>query len=290
MSSLSAVDTEGRPNGMSPGLVLVFGCEAGPTRSFGVEADKRAIISQHVSATTVATATAARGQAIVPTLPSLLQDQIAAAVSQSEISKPGHVVTKIGAVLEPVAIQILSNMLSNREWTCVVDMEEERLPASHSEAMTQFRTLILPHATVLCTSVDEALALLDDAGAPVPHPRGIPDIQLIGIALRHLGPEYVVIKQEFLDEDEQTTTLLYVLCGPQEKPTYDRLRCANPGLVVGASFSIPSAIAARLAKGDDVPEAVSAAFEHVKSMIERGMIPDDRGSKKSDICIYQESS
>ncbi len=205
-------------------------------------------------------------------------------------------------------------MLSNRQWTCVVDMEEERLPASHSEAMTQFRTLILPYATVLCTSVDEALALLDDAGAPVPHPRGIPDIQLIGIALRHLGPEYVVIKQEFLDEDEQTTTLLYVLCGPQQKPAYDRLRCANPGLVVGASYSIPckfrenksgvvrnesekklmvlclAAIAARLAKGDDVPEAVSAAFEHVKSMIERGMIPDDGGSKKSDICIYQEAS
>lgn len=144
----------------------------------------------------------------------------------------------IGTVLETAAIQMLSNLLSSGQWTCIVDMEEW-LPASHGEAMTRFRTLVLPHTTVLCTSVDDALALLDDAGAPIPPPRGIPDVQLIGIALRHLGPEHVVIKQEFLDEEEQTTTLLYVLCGPQEQPVYDRLRCANPGLVFAAGYSVP---------------------------------------------------
>lgn len=53
-----------------------------------------------------------------------------------------------------------------------------------------------------------------------------------------------------------------------------------------------AAIAARLAKGDGVSKAVPAAFEHVKDMVEKGMIlngGDDGDFKKSDICVYLET-
>ncbi|KAJ6782592.1 hypothetical protein PWT90_08442 [Aphanocladium album] len=175
---------------MSSGHALVIGCAAGPTSSFGIEADSRAIVSQQVLATTVATANAARD-----TSGNYHMVEVAPDVLRAELE---------GAILHSAADPNNCN---------IVKMDLERWfhadpssPAAH-DAIAAFRADILPHATVLCTSVDDALALLESAGAPIPPPRGIPDVKLISIALRHLGPAHVVVQQEFVDEAEGVTSL-----------------------------------------------------------------------------------
>ncbi|KAJ3476275.1 hypothetical protein NLG97_g9180 [Lecanicillium saksenae] len=272
---------------MSSGHVLVIGCAAGPASPFGIEADSRAITSQQVSVAAVATANATRrnGESYqtVQTTPEGLHAELEKAISQSDLDPTNCNVVKIanngqlnsaytGAILDPIAIRVIADMLPSMQRTVVLDMERwfhTDMDPSRDDALAAFCSHILPHTSVLCATVDDALSLLEHAGAPVPPPRGIPDIKLIGITLRHLGPTYVVIKQEFVDEGEGVTSLQYVLCGPQEEPAYDRLRCKNPNAVAGASYSAASAIAAHLAKGVDAPEAVPAAFTHIQKTMTR---------------------
>lgn len=100
--------------------------------------------------------------------------------------------------------------------------------AAAAGATTVLRTVILPNTAVLYTSVATARALLADAGVAVPEPRGIPDIQLIGIALRQLGPEYVIIGNESAYPGHPMTWLHYVLCGPDGAPTHGRAALKSP--------------------------------------------------------------
>lgn len=137
-------------------------------------------------------------------------------------------------------------MLQAHQPTCVVDLEPwfhyafdiKQAQEAAAAATTAFRQQILPHTTILSGTVDDALALLADAGAAVRHPRDISDIKLMCIALRYLGPEWVVIKQEFCDEEEKVSSLMYVLCGPLE-PVHETMRCENPNVLYGINYSIP---------------------------------------------------
>lgn len=71
---------------------------------------------------------------------------------------------------------------------------------------------ILPSTTVLCLTVREARALLDDAGIHCDSPQNMQDLQNIGKFVRSLGP-ILVKKREILGENDDMTTLHYVLCG-----------------------------------------------------------------------------
>jgi hydroxymethylpyrimidine/phosphomethylpyrimidine kinase len=107
-------------------------------------------------------------------------------------------------------------------------------------------TTVLPHLTVLSATVPEAKKLLDAVGdTPVNYPQGMGDVMAMGNKLRDLGPKYIIIKREMLDEpseeDEKAramTTLHYVLCGGGE-PKMSASRCENEQRVFGVSYSIP---------------------------------------------------
>lgn len=54
---------------------------------------------------------------------------------------------------------------------------------------------ILPHATIICPNIPEALLLLSAAGVEhVASPQNREDLRRIAHALRTLGPEYVLLK------------------------------------------------------------------------------------------------
>lgn len=87
----------------------------------------------------------------------------------------------------------------------------------------------------------------------VDYPKSVQDVLTMATVLRGLGPDYVIIKREILEEDENMTLLHYVLCGIAE-PLMVTFRCENPKGTFGASYSIPCECWIRLAT-DRCPRA-----------------------------------
>lgn len=149
---------------------------------------------------------------------------------------------------------------------------------------------LLPNITLVYATVSEVMQLLKSAGIPSNHPRGIPDVQAMAKTLaQRLGPQYVVIQREFVDEDDGAITLHYVLVGcnsDAQPPILATFRFGNPRQLTGASNCIPckssrslkqkthynanarlAVIAAYLSMGRSIPEAVSAGYRFVERML-----------------------
>ena len=111
-------------------------------------------------------------------------------------------------------------------------------PPPSSEIVAALTKHVLPSVNVLSATVPEVKALMDAAGIPVDYPRSVHDVSLMAASARKLGPEYVIIKREFVDAEDKATTLHYVLSGPAGS-AMETLRCRNPKGVFGASYSVP---------------------------------------------------
>lgn len=111
------------------------------------------------------------------------------------------------------------------------------------EVVAALRKDLLPSTTILLATVPEVMQLLEDAGIPADYPRDIPDVHALAKTLaQNLGPQYVVIKREFVDEDDGATTLHYVLVGGDADAAPHVMatsRSENPNRTLGASYSIP---------------------------------------------------
>lgn len=146
-----------------------------------------------------------------------------------------------GALFSDESVKIVSDILrQNIQLKSVIDIEPffKTGPAPNHELITALLKDILPSINILSATVPEVKALLDEAGIPTNHPNSIRDVSLMGNKLRTLGPEYVIIKREIFDGEDQTTTLHFVLCGSTE-PILVTSRCENPKGVFGTSYSIP---------------------------------------------------
>lgn len=212
-------------------------------------------------------------------------------------------------MLSEEAVKIVSQLLQQNSPDLVSVMDVESFfktgPAPPKpEVVAALWKDLLPSITLLSATVPEAMRLLEDAGVPVHHPRGIPDVQAMAKTLaKELGPQYVVIKREFIDEDDGATTLHYVLVGGGASADAEALvmatsRSENPSGEFGASYFIPckssgskrwahpqicgeknggliqilAVIAAYLAMGHSVPEAVSAGFGFIGEMLKGGQL------------------
>ncbi|EHK24793.1 uncharacterized protein TRIVIDRAFT_220233 [Trichoderma virens Gv29-8] len=255
---------------MQFGGVLVFGCSDELANS-GLKADERAIAAQEVPVATVSTGLAIRNEErpveIIATASESLIKEVDDAISNMDCK-----VVKIGALFSEESIGIVSRSLQQRaQLLQVLDVEPffKTGPAPKQEVITALRKEILPSIKILSATVPEVKALLDEAGIAIDYPKSIQDVQSMANTLRSLGPEYVIIKREIFEESDGMTTLHFVLCGGEEPLTLTS-RFENPKRLFGASYSIPPAIAAHLAKGYCVPEAVSASFKFVEEMLKGG--------------------
>lgn len=106
------------------------------------------------------------------------------------------------------------------------------------ETVSAFRKHILPSATLISSTVQEAKILLDDAGIAVEYPKSMEDVQAMAEALRRLGPQYAMIKREILNESGTKSMLHFVLCGGPE-PQLSSTLWENPKAFFGVSYSIP---------------------------------------------------
>ncbi|KAM3511373.1 hypothetical protein MY11210_004982 [Beauveria gryllotalpidicola] len=252
------------------GSVLAVGCTE-ESQTSGLQADKRAIASLNVTAAVLSTGSAtpkseAGEQAVVHTTLEALQSQLSAVTETRE-----YTVVKLGALFYPESVKLVSNLLQQDKPKLVLDMEPffKTGPPPQEAVLTGLRDGILPSTTVLCATVREAKALLDNASIHIDYPQSIKDVQTMGQAVQKLGPDYVVMKREILGENDGMTTLHYVLCGGAE-PQVGISRFKNPKGYFGVSYSIPPLIAAKLAGGSDAAGAVAEAFRFAGELLEVG--------------------
>ncbi|KAM3430477.1 hypothetical protein MY4824_007641 [Beauveria thailandica] len=235
------------------------------------DADKRATASLNVTAVAISTGSAtpkneAGEQTVVHTTLETLQSQLSAVIKTRE-----YTVVKLGALFSLESVKLVSDLVQQDKRQLVLDMEPffKTGPPPQDAVLCALRDGILPSTTVLCATVREAKALLDNAGIHIDYPQSVRDVQTMGQAVQKLGPDYVIMKREMLREIDGMTTLHYVLCGGAE-PQVVTSHFKNPKGFFGVSYSIPPLIAAKLAGGSDVAGAVAVAFQFAGELLEVG--------------------
>ncbi len=138
---------------------------------------------------------------------------------------------------------------------------------ANEEMIRALRGLLLPQTTVLTPNSLEArrLALEDAEDDELPE---APDLVECGRRLVEAGAEYVLIT----GTHENTSKVVNTLCGEQgliRSESWDRL----PGSYHGSGCTLASAIAANLANGLDVPDAVRDAQDYTWQALAAGFRP-----------------
>lgn len=134
-------------------------------------------------------------------------------------------------------------------------------PLLRPEAVHALRELLLPIALVVTPNLSEAAAL---AGQPI---RTRAEQEEVARRLHALGPRFVVVKGGHLEADDEAVDVLY--------DGREIVHLARPRIRTrhthGTGCIFASAIAAHLAQGRDVPDAVARAKEFVTKAIEHGL-------------------
>jgi phosphomethylpyrimidine kinase len=234
----------------------------------GVAADLRALAAcgvhgcVAVTAVTVQNSVAVTGVHVLPPETVAAQIEVVAtdiglnAVKTGMLASAG-IITAVAEVCDRVGIG------AERRTPFVVDpvaasMSGEQLLAD--DALDAFRTLLFPRATVLTPNLPEVRLL---TGIDV-HDR---DAQYAAAkALHAMGPRWVLVKGGHLEEDvDECVDLLFDGTTFTEFP--------GPRIVTGNTHgggdTMASAIAAGLARGLPVPEAVGAAKRFVTESVRR---------------------
>lgn len=134
---------------------------------------------------------------------------------------------------------------------------------SGEEIISAMREILLPQTTLLTPNAPEArrLAESDDD-------EGEPSIDVCAQRLIELGVQYVLITGTH-ENTPQVVNTLYNEQGVVRTDTWERL----PGTYHGSGCTLASAIAATLANGLDIPEAVREAQEYTWQSLAAGFRP-----------------
>jgi hydroxymethylpyrimidine/phosphomethylpyrimidine kinase len=162
-------------------------------------------------------------------------------------------------IIEAVAEAVRETGVPN----LVVDpvfMSKHGHPLLREDAVDALRTRILPLATLVTPNLPEAAGL---AGFEV---RTLQDMERAGRAVLELGARAVLVKGGHL-ESEEATDLLVTPDGVQPLSA-ERIDTPNTH---GTGCVLSAAIAAYLARGEDLPEAVRKGKSFVTEAIRAGL-------------------
>jgi len=224
----------------------------------GIQADLKTFAALGVfgcSAITAVTAQNTLGVSAVAQLdPSMVVAQIDTVLADLEIHA-----TKVGmlasaAIVSAVADAIQRHRLSN----VVVDpvmVSKSGARLLDQDAVDAMRTRLFPLSTIVTPNVFEAEAL---TGKPIANRQ---DQRAAAIALMDLGPRAVLVKGGHLDGPA-----VDVFHDGHQTIELEAERIDSPH-THGTGCTLSSAIAARLALGDDLPAAVRAAKAYVTRAI-----------------------
>ena len=225
----------------------------------GIQADLKAFSALGVYGASVITALTAQNTRAVtmvePASAAMIAAQIAAVFDDLDIRA-----VKLGMLGGPEAIRTVAEGLTGRALPVVLDpvmvakSGDTLLP---DDAITTLRTELLPLADLLTPNLPEAARLLDCAPAQN-------EAQMLeqGHALLALGPRAVLMKGGHADGE--TCTDLLIAASGTLRLTAPRQATSNTH---GTGCTLSAAIAAGLARGLELPEAVTQAHGYLQGAI-----------------------
>ena len=231
-----------------------------PSGGAGIQADIKAISANGAFAMAAITALTAQntqgvsGVHLVP--PSFVRDQIAAVFADIRVDA-----IKVGMIANAeIAGAVVGTLLPHPEVPTVLDpvmIAKGGAPLLAEDAIATVRDALLPLATVLTPNLPEAAHLL---GTSIATSRDQMVTQ--ARALRALGPRAVLLKGGHLDGEDSPD----ILVSDAGEQWFDAPRTPTKN-THGTGCTLSSALAAQIANGRTLPDAVAAAKAYVATAI-----------------------
>lgn len=254
--------TPAHPVSGVPRALTIAGSDSGG--GAGIQADLKVFLAlgcHGMSAVTALTAQNTQGVAGVHDVPpGFVRAQIDAVAQDIGVdaAKTGMLAT--AAIVEAVADAVASHRIAN----LVVDpvfVSQSRHKLLAEDAVDALKKSLFPLALVITPNLYEAGALI---GKDV---RGLPAMKDAARALADFGPRTVLVKGGHLEDGERAVDVFYdgSDCVEIAGPRYDTTDTHGTGCVLSA------AIAAHLARGNELSEAVRSAKGFVAGAIDAGL-------------------
>lgn len=248
-----------------PRALTIAGSDSGG--GAGIEADIKTFSSLGVHgmvAITAVTAQNTTGVAMIQEMPTeLVRAQVEAAVSDIGVD-----VAKTGMLYSPAIIQEVSSLAKVYGLRLVVDpvmVAKSGAPLLRPEARSSLISALIPLAEVVTPNIDEAEALTGIKITAIAHSKAA------GRKILEMGARAVVIKGGHL-----TGAPVDVLCLAGQEPVEFLGPRLTSATTHGTGCTFSAALAAYLAKGADIMEAVRGAKDLVSHAIAFGL-PLGRG-------------
>jgi hydroxymethylpyrimidine/phosphomethylpyrimidine kinase len=245
---------------MTPVALTIAGSDS--SGGAGIQADLKTFAALGVygaSAITALTAQNTQGvDAVLVVPPDFVARQIRVVARDLDLRA-----VKIGMLATAEIIEAVAEQLKALEGTPVV-LDPVMVAASgdvllDEDAIETFRSVLVPRATVVTPNLPEAAKLLDQGEA-----KNERDMRAQAEALRALGAQAVLIKGGHADGPEAVDILVD---GEGElRLTAPRVATENTH---GTGCTLSSAVAAELAKGASLREAVTRAKAYVTAALQR---------------------
>ncbi|KAL1976837.1 hypothetical protein VTN31DRAFT_3119 [Thermomyces dupontii] len=252
----------------------------------GLEADQRVLTAHGVyslTATTGLTAQNTLGVQDIHVVPSkFVRKQIDAALQDV-----GADVVKLGMLSCKETVDEVASALREHQVSKVV-LDPVMVSTSGSQllptdAVDDLRTKLLPLTTVLTPNIPEARLLLETSGETTTEPHSVDDMIRVAKQLQTLGPKNVLLKGGHLPlseavvrpqaeatdggKDESKRVVVDVLCREMGEVVLFETEFLTSKNTHGTGCSLASAIAANLALGKDLEDAVRSAVRYVEAGI-----------------------
>ncbi|WAX77732.1 bifunctional hydroxymethylpyrimidine kinase/phosphomethylpyrimidine kinase [Streptomyces sp. KMM 9044] len=244
-----------------PRVLTVAGSDSGG--GAGIQADLKTMLALGTHGMSVITAVTAQNSLGVQGAWPLPVEAVRAQY-RSVVDDIGVQAVKTGMLASAELVEAVAGLLAGSRVPVVVDpvgVSKHGDALLASSALDSVRTKLLPVATVATPNLDEVTQL---TGVRAQSER---DFRRAAEAVLAFGPQWVVIKGGHLAGDPGDAVDL-LTDGSQEHwlraPRYDNRHTHGTGC------TLASAIAAQLAKGQPVPEAVTVAKEYVTGAIAAG--------------------
>lgn len=239
-------------------VLTVAGSDSGG--GAGIQADLKTMLAHGVHGMSVIAAVTAQNSVGVQGYWEL---PVAAVVAQldSVLGDIGVDAVKTGMLASPALVQAVADRLRGETAPLVVDpvgVSKHGDPLLQADAVEVLRSELVPLATVVTPNLPEVEQL---TGVRVDDEAGL---ERAADAMLALGPRWVLVKGGHLAGEA-----VDLLTDGATTRTFRAPRLDNRH-THGTGCTLASAIASRLALGDDVPSAVAAAKEYVTGAIRGG--------------------
>ena len=239
-------------------VLTVAGSDSGG--GAGIQADLKTMLALGVHGMSAIAAVTAQNSVGVQGYWELPVEAVVAQLD-SVLDDIGVDAVKTGMLASPALVQTVADRLRRESAPLVVDpvgVSKHGDPLLQADAVEVLRTQLVPLATVVTPNLPEVEQL---TGVRVEDEAGLPRAAEAVLAL---GPRWVLVKGGHLRGDA-----VDLLTDGSERHLLRAPRLDNRH-THGTGCTLASAIAARLALGDDVPSAVTAAKTYVTGAIRSG--------------------